>query len=71
MVTNGQPRPVRELLNRIVMAAGLEPPRLKVPYRVARAGGTVVERIWEQRGRARRSPDDGLPCRAARYGALV
>jgi nucleoside-diphosphate-sugar epimerase len=51
VVTNGQPRPVREMLNRIVMAAGLEPPTLKVPYRVARAGGTVVERIWEQQGR--------------------
>ncbi|MEA2010370.1 MAG: NAD-dependent epimerase/dehydratase family protein, partial [Actinomycetota bacterium] len=39
VVTNGQPRPVREILNRIVLAAGLEPPRLKVPYRVARTGG--------------------------------
>jgi nucleoside-diphosphate-sugar epimerase len=51
VVTNGQPRTVREMLNRIVMAAGLEPPRLKVPYRVARAGGTVAERIWERKGR--------------------
>jgi nucleoside-diphosphate-sugar epimerase len=51
VVTNGQPRPVRELLNRIVMAAGIEPPRIKVPYTVARTGGLVVERIWESRGR--------------------
>jgi nucleoside-diphosphate-sugar epimerase len=51
VVTNGQPRPVRELLNRVVMAAGLQPPRLKVPYRLARTGGLVVERIWEQLGR--------------------
>ena len=49
VVTNGQPRPVRELINRIVMAAGLEPPRVKVPYQVARAGGGIVERIWEHR----------------------
>jgi nucleoside-diphosphate-sugar epimerase len=49
VVTNGQPRPVRELINRIVMSAGLEPPRLKVPYRVARAGGGVVERVWDRR----------------------
>ncbi len=49
VVTNGQPRPVRELINRIVMSAGLEPPKLKVPYRVAKAGGSVVEGIWERR----------------------
>ncbi|MDF1596826.1 MAG: NAD-dependent epimerase/dehydratase family protein [Acidimicrobiia bacterium] len=51
VVTNGQPRPVRELLNRIVLAAGLEPPRVKVPYRVARTSGLVVERIWERQRR--------------------
>ncbi len=50
VVTNGQPRPVREVLGRIVMAAGLAPPRFKVPYVVARVGGSAVERIWERRG---------------------
>ena len=50
VVTNGQPRPVREILNRIVLAAGLEPPRVKVPYRVARTGGLAVEQIWDRRG---------------------
>ncbi len=54
VVTNGQPRPVRELLNRIVLAAGLEPPRFTVPYRVARTGGLAVEKIWERQDR----PDD-------------
>ena len=49
VVTNGQPRPIGELINRIVIAAGLEPPRVRVPYQVARAGGRVVERIWERR----------------------
>ena len=49
VVTNGQPRPIGELINRIVIAAGLEPPRVRVPYQVARAGGSVVERIWERR----------------------
>ncbi|MGZ8756294.1 MAG: NAD-dependent epimerase/dehydratase family protein [Acidimicrobiia bacterium] len=60
VVTNGQPRPVRELLNRIVMAAGLEPPTLKVPYRVARAAGSVVERIWEHQGRGDDPPMTGF-----------
>ena len=55
VVSNGQPRPVAELVNRIVRAAGLEPPSLRVPYRVARAGGAVAERVW---GRIER---DGEP----------
>jgi len=39
---------VRELLNRIAVAAGLEPPRLRVPVATARAAGRVLERIWER-----------------------
>jgi nucleoside-diphosphate-sugar epimerase len=50
VVTNGEPRPVRELLNRIVRSAGLEPTRARVPYQVARGGGFAAERIWERRG---------------------
>ena len=60
VVTNGQPRPVRELLNRIVMAAGLEVPRIKVPYQVARAGGLAIERIWEKRDREDDPPMTGF-----------
>lgn len=56
VVTNGQPRPVRELINRIAIAAGLEPPKLKVPYRVARTGGLAAERIWELWGRQEDPP---------------
>lgn len=48
VISNGQPRPVRELINRIVLAAGLEPPRMRVPYSAARIGGRAVERIWER-----------------------
>lgn len=56
VVTNGQPRPVRELINRIVLAAGLEPPNRRVPYRAAKVGGIIVERAWEHR-----STDDEPP----------
>jgi len=52
VVTNGEPRPVREILNRIVLAAGLEPSRVRIPYRIAWGGGHIVERIWERRGSA-------------------
>jgi nucleoside-diphosphate-sugar epimerase len=48
VVSNGQPRPIRELLNRIASAAGLERPRLRVPVAVARTAGTVIERAWER-----------------------
>ncbi len=51
VVSNGQPRPVREMLNRIVAAAGLPPPTLQVPAAVARAGGRVVEAWWDRRDR--------------------
>lgn len=60
VVTNGQPRPVRELISRIVMAAGMEPPSLKVPYQAARAGGHVVERIWERRSTESEPPMTGF-----------
>jgi len=52
VVSNGQPRPVRELLNRIVIAAGLEPPRLRVPVAMARSAGSVLERVWKRTHRA-------------------
>jgi 2-alkyl-3-oxoalkanoate reductase len=56
VVSNGQPRPVRELLNRIAQAAGLGPPRLRVPAGLARAAGSVFEQAW---GRLQR--DDEPP----------
>ncbi len=49
VVTNGQPRTVREILSCIMLAAGLEPSLIKIPYRVARTGGLAAERIWERR----------------------
>lgn len=51
VVSNGQPRPVAELVSRMVRAAGLEPPRFKVPYAVAKFGGMAAERIWERTDR--------------------
>jgi len=52
VVSNGQPRPVAEMVGRIVCAAGLELPRFKVPYRLARVGGLAIERVWERTDRA-------------------
>ena len=51
VVSNGEPRPVAELLTRIAAAGGQSPPRLRVPRRVAFLAGLAVERVWESRGR--------------------
>jgi nucleoside-diphosphate-sugar epimerase len=51
VVSNGQPRPIRELLTRIVSAAGLGSPRFQVPAPVGRAIGSVYERAWRARSR--------------------
>ncbi|NHC46389.1 NAD-dependent epimerase/dehydratase family protein [Motilibacter aurantiacus] len=46
VVSNGEPRTVAELFERICRAAGVAPPRLHVPFPVAAAGGALVERVW-------------------------
>jgi nucleoside-diphosphate-sugar epimerase len=52
VVSNGQPRPVRELLDGIARAAGLPAPRLRVPAGVAKGAGAVLERVWARLHRA-------------------
>jgi len=51
VVSNGEPRPVHELLDGIAAAAGLPAPRLQVPAALAKAAGTVIERVWAGLGR--------------------
>jgi 2-alkyl-3-oxoalkanoate reductase len=46
VVTNGEPRPVAELLAALCRAAGAPEPGRHVPVRLARAGGTLVESLW-------------------------
>ena len=46
VVSNGQPRPLAELVARICAAVGAPAPRRHLPYRVARAGGAVAELVW-------------------------
>ncbi|WP_403020136.1 NAD-dependent epimerase/dehydratase family protein [Salinibacterium sp. GXW1014] len=49
VVTNGEPRTIAELFDRICRAAGVEPPRWSVPPRLARAAGGLVEGVWRVR----------------------
>lgn len=46
VISNGEPRPVAELLQGICAAAGVEFAPKKVPYRLALIAGSVLERVW-------------------------
>lgn len=46
VITNGEPRPVGDLLAGICLAAGVEPPRWSIPAGVARGAGSAIERLW-------------------------
>ncbi|GAA2550825.1 nucleoside-diphosphate-sugar epimerase [Neomicrococcus aestuarii] len=46
VITNGEPRPVSEMIAGICAAAGIEPPRTDLPGRLARLAGRGVEKAW-------------------------
>src|SRR5690554_3449432 len=46
VVTNGEPRPVAELLADICAAAGVPTPAWRVPAAVARGAGSLIENVW-------------------------
>ncbi|RKS80311.1 nucleoside-diphosphate-sugar epimerase [Motilibacter peucedani] len=60
VVTNGEPRPLAELVERICAAAGAPAPTRHVPFRVAAAAGSLVEKVWPVVG-PRVSGDDEPP----------
>ena len=51
MVSNGEPRPVAEILGAICAAAGVPGPRVRVPFPVAWSAGAAVDAVWGLRGR--------------------
>ncbi|UXM93658.1 NAD-dependent epimerase/dehydratase family protein [Paenarthrobacter sp. JL.01a] len=56
VVTNGEPRPIGELLADICAAGGVQAPSWAVPGVVARAAGSVVEKAWTWAHRADEPP---------------
>lgn len=46
VLTNGEPRPIGELLMGIAEAGGARRPRLRVAPAIAKAAGSAVERVW-------------------------
>ncbi|MET4098552.1 nucleoside-diphosphate-sugar epimerase [Agrococcus sp. UYP10] len=61
VITNGEPRPVADLLAGICLAAGVRPPRVSVPASLGRAAGSLVERIWALPGVGTRAGADEPP----------
>jgi nucleoside-diphosphate-sugar epimerase len=45
-ISNGEPRPVRQIVNDMLAAAGVAPVQGTVPYPVAYAAGAVLEVVW-------------------------
>lgn len=56
VVSNGEPRPVGELLAGICAAGGVRAPSWSVPGALARAAGTIVEKLWTRAGRQEEPP---------------
>jgi len=46
VLTNGEPRPVGELLAGICLAARVRPPRRSIPAWLGRTAGSAIERLW-------------------------
>lgn len=46
VITNGEPRPVGELIAGICQAGGVPIPKLNIPGALARAAGSVIEKLW-------------------------
>jgi nucleoside-diphosphate-sugar epimerase len=46
VITNGEPRPVGELIAGICRAGGVPAPTMNVPGWLARGAGSVIERVW-------------------------
>lgn len=56
VVTNGEPRPVGEIIRQVCAAAGVAGPRGRVPVRLAVGAGVAVEGIWRLAGRSSQPP---------------
>jgi nucleoside-diphosphate-sugar epimerase len=46
VVSNGEPRPIAEILQRLCQAAGVSPPRGHLPYAAAFGAGAVLDAAW-------------------------
>lgn len=61
VVSNGEPRPIAEVLGAICRAAEVPPPRRRLPTPVALAAGSLVQAAWTLPERVRRSSPASEP----------
>jgi nucleoside-diphosphate-sugar epimerase len=55
-ITSADPRPIRDIINGFLAAAGLPPETRSVPLPVAEAAGVAAERLWRLLGRQEEPP---------------
>ncbi len=48
VVSNGEPRPIGELIDGILAAHGLKPPGLRIPTAIAKGLGWIAEQAWDR-----------------------
>ncbi|NWN89414.1 MAG: NAD-dependent epimerase/dehydratase family protein [Micrococcaceae bacterium] len=56
VLTNGQPRPIGEMIRRIAVAGGAKEPTLDLPSGVAKAAGSIIEAVWDAEKRGDEPP---------------
>lgn len=56
VLTNGQPRPIGEMIRRIAVAGGADEPTMNLPAGVAKAAGSVIESFWDAEKRGDEPP---------------
>lgn len=56
VLTNGQPRPIGEMIRRIAVAGGAHEPTLNLPSGIAKTAGSVIESIWDTEKRGDEPP---------------
>ena len=56
VLTNGQPRPIGEMIRRIAVAGGANEPTLSLPAVLAKTAGSVIEAFWDAEKRGDEPP---------------
>ena len=56
VLTNGEPRPIGEMIRRIAVAGGAQEPALNLPAGLAKAAGSIIERLWDAEKRGDEPP---------------
>lgn len=56
VLTNGEPRPIGEVIRRLAVAGGAPEPTLNLPSSLAKAAGSLIESFWDAEKRGDEPP---------------